>query len=174
MDAGARIGLGRVAGTFGVRGWLRVESWTRPIDNLLDYPDWDLDSSVARKARLLEGRVHGRGLVVRIALGEDETPLEDCDRAAELVGARIAVPRSMLPPLPAGSYYWTDLVGLQVVGQEGVALGRVESVMETGAQDVMVVVDSADRRLIPFVPGPIVEKVDLPGGVVTVNWAADY
>lgn len=171
MDA--RVGLGRVAGTYGIRGWLRIESWTRPVANLLEYPLWYLDSPRAGTARLLEGRAHGRGLVARVALDGGE-PLQDCERAAELIGARIEVPRSMLPQLPEGSYYWSDLVGLRVVGLEGVALGQVESVMENGVQDVMVVMDSGNRRLIPFVLGPIVAAVDIAGGVVTVNWAADY
>lgn len=173
------IAVGRIAGIYGVRGWLRVESWTRPIDNLLQYGQWSLIaaqsqlSTPSQTVELLEGRRQGRGLVASVA-GPDGSPLENRDEAAKWVGARIEVERAEFPPAPGGSWYWADLVGLEVQNLRAEVLGRVESLMDNGAQDVMVVVEDKRRRLIPFVTGVVVQSVDLDAARLVVDWAADY
>ena len=85
---------------------------------------------------------------------------------------RIAVPRSELPPLPEGEYYWQDLLGLRVVNCEGVELGEVAEIFATGANDVLVVRGERER-LIPFVE-PVVVKVDIEASRLTLDWGADY
>ncbi|HEU0198387.1 MAG TPA: ribosome maturation factor RimM [Nevskiaceae bacterium] len=173
MSDGARIALGRIAGVFGVRGWLRVESWTRPVENLLQYHHWWLGSESWPEVQLVEGRIHGRGLVAQLA-DPAGVVLDDCDRAASLVGASVEVERRELPPAPLGSWYWADLVGLEVRGLAGEVLGRVDSLTSNGAQDVMVVACGARRLLIPFVADAVVHEVDLAAGAIVVDWAADY
>lgn len=167
------ITLGRIAGIYGTRGWLRVESWTRPVENLLQYHQWHLSLPELPMVEVLEGRAHGPGLVASIA-GLDGQRIEDRDQAASLVGALIQIEREALPAAPAGSYYWADLIGLEVRNVQGEFLGRVETLMDNGAQDVMVVVDEKHRRLIPFVAGAVVHDVDLDAAALTVDWAADY
>jgi len=168
-----KVTLGRIAGVFGVRGWVKLHSYTRPAENLLDYPRWWLNTAQAYEARLIEGRVHGAGLVAQISDAQG-APVEDRDLAAALIGAEIQVERSAMPKPPPGSYYWDDLVGLAVVSNAGEPLGRVVGVMDNGAQDVLVLEDGGQERLIPFVVGPIIQAVELESGRIVADWAPDY
>jgi 16S rRNA processing protein RimM len=115
---------------------------------------------------LVEGRRHGKGIVVRLQ------GIEDRDAAAELLGSDIGVERDTLPEAEEGQYYWTDLEGLTVVHKDGTELGKVAYLMGTGANDVLVV-DGPDERLIPFVPGTVILDVDLVEGVIRVDWEWD-
>lgn len=167
-----RVLLGRIHGLFGVRGWVRVYSYTAPPENILDYPLWYVGHADGwHPMRPVDGRRHGKGLVVRLA-PEDGEPIADRDAAAALMGRDIAVPREDLAPPPAGEYYWTDLIGLRVVSRDGDELGVVANVMDTGAHGVLVV-EGERERLIPFVTGAIVESVDLAAGRITVDWHPD-
>lgn len=162
------VTLGRVSGVHGVRGWLKVYSFTEPRENVVGYRRWTLAKSGRTvEADVESGRVHGPTVLAKLA-GTD-----DRDAALEWVGAEIAVPRSMLPPLEAGEYYWRDLEGLAVVTVSGQPLGRVDHLIETGAHDVLAL-DRAGRRLIPFAPGRTVLEVDLEGGRIVVDWSEEY
>jgi 16S rRNA processing protein RimM len=159
--------MGRVVAPYGVRGWIKVQTLTESVDGLLGYAFWWFDqSSNWSSRRLLEGRVHGNGLVARIEGIADRT------EAAKMRGASVAVPRSELPAAPSGQYYWADLLGLSVVNQQGEVLGEVAEIFSTGAHDVVVV--RGDReRLIPFVE-PVLREVDLQGARLVVDWGLDY
>lgn len=159
--------LGRIAGLFGVRGWVKVYSYTEPREALLGYRHWLLsDNDGWREAAVAEGRRHGKTIIARI-----EGYIER-EQAAGLVGAEIAVPRKELPETEAGHYYWSDLEGLKVVHRDGTELGRVAHLLETGANDVMVVKGERER-LIPFVMSDIVLDVDLEQGRIDVDWEWD-
>lgn len=159
--------LGRIVGLFGVRGWLKVHSYTEPREAVLDYADWFLSRDGDwQHVGLVEGRRHGKGIVVRLQ------GIEDRDAAAELLGSDIGVERDTLPEAEEGQYYWTDLEGLTVVHKDGTELGKVAYLMGTGANDVLVV-DGPDERLIPFVPGTVILDVDLVEGVIRVDWEWD-
>ncbi len=168
-----RVTLGRVAGVFGIRGWVKLHSYTRPAANLLQYSRWWLVTAQPYEARLIDGRVHGSGLVAQISDAQG-VPIEDRDLAAALIGVEIQVDRALLPKPPSGSYYWDDLVGLEVFSKADEPLGRVVGVMENGPQDVLVLQDGEHERLIPFVVGPIIESVDLQGGRIVAEWSPDY
>lgn len=159
--------LGRIVGLFGVRGWVKVYSETSPPDNILEYRTWllrDGDQLVAHK--LEQGQAHGKGVVARLA------GCNDRDQAALLVGRTIEVPRSELPPPEADEYYWTDLEGLQVATLEGVELGSVDHLFETGSNDVLVV--QGDReRLIPFTAA-VIQEVDMAGRRIVVDWDPEF
>lgn len=172
------VTLGRVAGVFGVRGWLRVQSFTRPIDNLLDYAVWELrEGRAPGRYQLVSGRVQGNALIVQLA-GADGVPIEDRDRALALVGAEMAVARSALPEPEDGQVYWVDLIGCQVLNEQQLLLGHVVDMISNGAQDVMVLrddaVDPAVERMIPLVRGPIVKSVDLAQRRIIADWQPDY
>jgi 16S rRNA processing protein RimM len=114
-----------------------------------------------------DGRPHGKGVVALLASCADR------EQAQALAGTEVAVRREQLPALAEGEYYWTDLIGLEVVCRDGRSLGRVTGLVETGANDVLVV--QGDReRLLPFVPGPVVLAVDLVAGQVRVDWDPDF
>jgi 16S rRNA processing protein RimM len=171
-SAGAdrRIVLGRICGLYGVRGWVRIESWTQPRERIFQYRPWLLKSAAGeREIDGFRGRVHGKGLVAALP------GVDDREAAAALIGSDIEVWRSALPGIEAeDGYYWADLEGLEVVNGEGIALGRVSHLIETGANDVLVVHDGNRERLIPFVPGSHVIRVDLGAGRIDVDWDADF
>lgn len=159
--------MGRILAPYGVRGWITVRPLTEALDGLLNYRCWWLGQGRDwQQRRLLEGRVHRDTLIVRMdGLGGRE-------EAARLRGLQVAVPRSELPPPPAGQYYWSDLVGLCVENCQGEDLGRVAEIFSTGANDV-VVVRGERERLIPFIE-PVLVKVELERSRLVVDWGMDY
>ncbi|MFB9066864.1 ribosome maturation factor RimM [Pseudofulvimonas gallinarii] len=163
-----RVLLGRVAGVHGVRGGLKVESFTEPRGQILDYQPWTLRHAGAETVR------RARALVREPRLAVQLDGVEDRDAASALIGAEIWVRRDQLPTPPAGEYYWVDLEGLAVVNLEGIDLGVVDHLFATGANDVLVVRGGDCERLIPFVQGSHVREIDLAGGRMTVDWDADF
>ena len=160
-----RVIVGRLAGVYGVKGWLRVQSYTLPIENILSYAPWAVDGMSA--VNVTEGKAHGKGLIVHLR------GVDDRDVAAKLVGRDISVERSQLPTLDSGDYYWSDLIGLQVTTLDGDKLGTVSRMMETGAHDVMVI-DGERERLVPYARERVVHKVDLDAGTMLVDWDATF
>jgi 16S rRNA processing protein RimM len=163
-----RVIVGRITGLYGVRGWVHVHSYTDPRENILEYMPWQLSLKGDWRERTVESaRVHGKGVVAKLQ------GCEDRDQAAVYVGAEIAVARSRLPAPAADEYYWTDLVGLRVISTHGEEFGVVDHLLETGANDVLVVKGERDR-LIPYISGEVVTRVDLDQGVLEVDWDADF
>ena len=159
--------LGRISGLFGVRGWVKVFSYTEPREAVLEYSSWLLGHEGDwRSAKVAEGQRHGKTVIVRI------DGFEDRDQASTLIGTEIGVPREALPEIEDGQYYWSDLEGLRVVNRGGAELGRVAYLLETGANDVMVI-EGESERLIPFVMNKVVTDVDLAAGVISVDWEWD-
>lgn len=168
-DPNQHVVVGHVVGVFGVKGWVRIRSETQPSANILDYSPWYIQQHGQwTEYRLLEGQLHSKGVIARLE------GIADRDQAAMLAGCPIAVLRSQLPEPAEGEYYWTDLVGLAVYNQQGEHLGRVASLMETGANDVLVVRDAEHEYLIPYVTGIYVMQVDLAGERIEVDWQRDY
>jgi 16S rRNA processing protein RimM len=166
------VSLGYISGLYGVRGWVRVFSYTQPREQILDYQPWYLaEPGEAAQGTLqaidASGRQHGKGIIAKLA------DIDDRDAAAELIGREILVRRDVLPKPEAGQYYWADLIGLEVRSRSGQRLGHVSQLLETGAHDVLVL-DGEDNRLIPFVPGAVVVDVDLDRRVITVDWDAAW
>lgn len=162
--------MGRISGLYGVRGWVRVFSYTEPREALLDYKEWLVGGpGTWTPVDVAEARTHGKMLVARLA-GTD-----DRDAAAAWVGADIAVPRDRLPETEEGEYYWSDLEGLEVRHRDGRVLGRVSRMFATGAHDVMEIRAAGQDReiLVPFVPGEFVLAVDLARGIIDVDWEWD-
>lgn len=161
--------LGRISGIHGVRGEVKVFSETRERAGILEYPLWQLRvPSGWRAVRLLGGHVQGSGVVVARLEG-----VEDRDQARALIGTEIAVRREELPPAEPGTYYWADLEGLTVVNLDGVVLGTVSHLFETGANDVLVAVDGERERLIPYTR-EAVKQVDLQARTIRVDWDPEF
>ena len=152
--------MGRVAGSYGVRGWIRVE---RPEAALAHCGKWWIGGE---EYAVEETKEHSGALLARLeGLASRETALK-------LKGLEVAVRREALPEPEQGKYYLTDLVGLEVVNEQGQALGVVKRMFTNGAQEVMEVV--GDRaRLLPWVPA-IVKSVDLEKKRIDVEWGADW
>ena len=163
-----RIMLGHISGLYGVRGWVKVFSYTKPITNIFNYSPWQLyQYGQWQTLSVCEGKTHGKGIIARL-----ET-IHDRDEAARLLGADIMISRSQLPTAPINEYYWVDLIDLTVINHKGVKLGQVDYMLETGANDV-IVVKGKRERLIPFVLGRVVLEVDLVGRVLRVDWDEDF
>jgi 16S rRNA processing protein RimM len=167
-DPAPVIRLGEVCGVHGIKGWIKVHSFTEPRTNLLAYRDWLLDSGGRRwSARVEAATVAGKNVIAKLA------GVDDRDAAQTLVGTLVLIPRSELPPCAPGEYYWADLEGLEVLSVSGSALGTIAGLIATGANDV-IVLSGPGERLIPYIAGQIVRSVDLEGGVMIVDWDASY
>ncbi|MEJ2307888.1 MAG: ribosome maturation factor RimM [Gammaproteobacteria bacterium] len=162
------ITLGRLTGIYGLRGWLKVFSETEPREGIVNYPLWWVRQHGGwKRFRVEQGRRHGKTVVVKLE------GIDDRDEAARLLNADIAVEREQLPETATDEYYWTDLEGLSVVCQDGTELGRIDHLLETGANDVLVV--QGDReRLIPYIPGQVIREVDLENGRMVVDWDPEF
>ena len=168
------ICLGNISGSHGVRGWVKVFSFTDPVEAILNYSPWTLRKGQREVAvAVREGQVSGKRL---LACLEGVTSRDDADA---LIGYEVHVSREKLPELAEGEFYWFQLEGLRVKNREGVLFGCIDRMMATGANDVMVVratpgsIDDRERT-IPYVESEVVISVDREAGEVTVNWQTDY
>jgi len=166
-----KVCLGRIGAPYGIKGWVKMLSFTQPRDNLLSYRVFETDSG--KSLEMDAGKQHGKGLIGHF-VGYD-TP----EAARELAGIELMVAAAALPGLDDGDYYWHQLTGLRVVNRAGVVLGRIVSLLETGANDVLIVEatdDSIDdrQRLLPWLPERVVLSVDLVAAQVLVDWEPDW
>ena len=156
--------LGKVVAHHGLGGWVKLLSFTRPIEQILAYPSWylltehelqavqqgDTNREAGRRWQLSDGRLQGKSVMAR---------LQGCrtrEQAEPVIGLHIAVERQQLPGLAPGEYYWADLIGLEVFNTEDVRLGTLVEMLETGANDVMRVCVEQQQRLIPWSPQTVV------------------
>lgn len=177
--------MGRIGAPYGIKGWVKLLSFSDPLSNLLEHrhyfivndnPSPAVDGTAGgeslRKIEIDEARPQGKGFVGHI---------KGCDvrEATRLfTGKDLLLPRSELPPLEEG-FYWYQLEGLRVVNLAGEDLGSVHHLLETGANDVLVVRGDAasidtEERLLPYIPEQVVLEVDLAAGVMRVDWEKDY
>ncbi|WP_051460190.1 ribosome maturation factor RimM [Pseudogulbenkiania sp. MAI-1] len=159
--------MGYVRGAFGVRGWVKIHADTEFADSLFEYPVWWLGRDGQWSSyRFEEGAVQPKALVAKLA-GVDSR-----EAAEAMRGMQIAIPRSEFPDTAEDEYYWSDLIGLDVVNKDGQRFGQVAELMETGANEVLVVREGKREWLIPFV-GQFVLDVSLADKRITVDWNLD-
>ncbi|MCM5705577.1 ribosome maturation factor RimM [Larsenimonas salina] len=172
-SASERVQLGTLTSPHGVKGGLKVYSYTSPIENIFQYPDWLVGTGESlTPMRVRQGRPQGKGLVVFLDGVDSRTDAE------ALAGATIWLPTQKLEPLGTDEFYWYQIEGLSVVTVSGDVLGRIEYLFETGANDVLVVKGDADsldkrERLLPYIDG-VVQRIDLEQGVMTVDWDPEF
>jgi 16S rRNA processing protein RimM len=158
------IVVGKLGSTYGIKGWIKVNSFTEQPLDILDFNPWYLEDSTGWTKINLEGqRPHGKTIVIKLA-GFD-TP----EKVRLLTGKKIAVERSQLPALQQGDYYWEDLEGLSVIDQQGRCLGTVSYLMATGSNDVLIIKGEKEHA-IPYLPGTVVLEVNLEKREIHVNW----
>ncbi|ODU46797.1 MAG: 16S rRNA processing protein RimM [Thiobacillus sp. SCN 63-374] len=159
--------MGRIAAPFGIKGWVKVQPYSEDPGALMDFESWRVGHGEQQTRYSVETvQEHGKALVAKLA------GIDDRDTAYALRGQEISVAKRDLPPPEENEFYWSDLIGLTVVNREGIELGKVDSLMESGANDLLVV-KGAREHLIPFVAA-FVGKVDLEGGTLEVDWGEDY
>ena len=166
------IVLGRILAPFGIRGWVKVQAYGDQPEAWCAMPRWWLakDSGQARDwqpIELQEATVHGKGLIAKFAA------IEDRDAALALGGLLVGAPRDALPANAEDEYYWADLLGLAVVNELGEPLGTVKTLLESGANPVLCVVDGDKERLLPFV-AQVISKVDVAQRLIRVIWGKDW
>ncbi|MCK9237592.1 MAG: ribosome maturation factor RimM [Thiopseudomonas sp.] len=173
MNTDDLVVVGKIGAVHGVRGEVKIHSFTEPVDNLLDYPQWTLRRErEIKQIELASARFQGKGLVAKIK------GVDDREIARTYAGFEICVPRSDFPELEEGEFYWYQLIGLQVITQDQQLLGRVDHLLETGANDVLVVKPCAGsldgrERLLPYTDQCVI-AIDLAQGIISVEWDADF
>lgn len=174
MSASAETIMGKVTSVYGVKGWVKVFSYTQPKENLLKYKIWSLRKQGREQVvKVLSSKVHGNGLVAQIE------GYNDRDQAKLLADSLISITVDQLPELEGDDFYWHQLEGLQVSTVAGQLLGKVHHMMETGSNDVLVVrkcSGSLDgkERLIPYLPEQVVVSVDLEKQEIVVDWDPEF
>ena len=165
------IPVGKISGAFGVKGWVKVFSFTEPRKNILNYSPL----FISRNGEWIElnvsgGHQQGKGVVMGLV------DITDRDQVLPLLGSELAIKKTQLKSLTKDDYYWSDLIGLTVINLQDQMLGQVDSLLETGAHDVLVVQDKQQKieRLIPYVMDEIVELIDLDNKIIRDNCELDY
>jgi 16S rRNA processing protein RimM len=166
--------LGKVSTAFGIKGWIKVFSYTDPVTNILDYPIWQLKiQGQWKKFSVLQGKAQGKGLVAQLE------GINDRDQALAIAKAEIAVPTEALPELEENEHYWFQLEGLKVVNTDGVWLGQVKELFESGGGNQVMVIKPCEgsvdqrERMLPYVDQFVLE-VDLDRAEIQVDWDPDF
>ena len=165
------VTVGKISGVFGVKGWMKIFSFTEPRGNILSYSP----IYMSRKGEWVEmevsgGRTQGKGVVMGLV------NVTDPDQVLPLIGSELAIKSSQLKPTTKDEYYWSQLIGLTVVNLSDETLGQVDSLLETGAHDVLLVKNKENKteQLIPYVMEEVIQLIDLDKGIIQVNWELDY
>ena len=157
--------VGKINGLYGVKGWLKIFSYTDPKENILNYTPWLINGQLID---LEDGKPQGKGIIAKLK------GVDDRNQAMAFLQTEISIQREQLPILPTDEFYWSDLIGLRVINEEGIDLGSIFELFETGANDVIVVKNQNIERLIPFVWNDIVEHIDLEKREMRVRWDVDF
>ena len=163
--------VGKITGVFGIKGWMKVFSFTDPRENILNYlPLYISQTGGWEEVEVFGGRMQGKGVVLGLA------NVTNPDQVLPLIGSELAIRSSQLKSTVAGEYYWSQLIGLNVININNETLGQVDSLLETGAHDVLVVKNKEQKteQLIPYVMEEIVQLIDLNSKIIKVDWELDY
>lgn len=161
--------VGKISAVHGVKGWVKLFSWTQPKENIASYNPLLIEKTAGQwqAVRVITARPQGRTIVAQLE------GLDTREAAEAFIGKRLAIQPDQLPKLDDG-WYWSELIGLTVETQEGKVFGAVTAMQETGANDVLVIGQGSEEVLIPFVIGPIVKQVDTDAGKILVDWDPEY
>ena len=174
------VELGKIVGVWGVKGWVKLHAYTRQRAEIANYSNWWLQASKnerkgekkgidAKSFKVLNCREQGQGVVAQLE------GIDGRDQAMAIIGHRILVKESDLPKLPEGEYYWQQLIGLQVSNLQDLELGSISSIMDTGANDVLVLKSQTQGEedvLIPYTD--VVLEIDIENGSMRVDWDPSF
>ena len=166
MKNDKNVFVGKVSGPHGIKGWVKVISYTNPLENILSYKEWFIINKEGKKAFSIEDfRIQGKKIIVKL------DGIQDRNSAEDLKNKEILVSRIELPKLEKNTYYWNDLLDLPVLDKKGKQIGKVDSLFETGSNDVLVIVnENKERFLVPFIMEEVIRKVDLVKEFISIDW----
>ena len=168
MSKQQHINVGKISGVFGVKGWVKVFSFTDPRENILNYSPWLLKKdSETRSVAVIDSKLQGKAIVAQL------DGINNRNQAASLIDWDVFITPEQLPKTAEGEYYWSDLIGLNVETTLGVQLGVVDSLLETGANDVLIV-QGERERVIPFLQKQTIMNIDLDAARIIVDWDPEF
>jgi len=160
--------MGKVVGSHGIKGWLKVQPFTEEIKTLGKFSSWFVSEN---ENKWKEFKVESSSIQGRTVLAKIEN-INNRNDADVLRGFLIGISKIDLPALEKGKYYWSDLIGLEVINQIGFNFGVIDSIMETGSNDVLVIKDEKET-LIPYLDN-VVLKIDLEKKNILVDWDENF
>ena len=168
--------LGEISGVSGLKGWVKVFSHTSPRLQITEYKQWFLQkkgNDQWQTVKLKGGKAQGKNIIASIE------GVQYRDQAEALIGSTIAVSSDQLEKLSEGEYYWKDLIGLNVENTEGVKLGKIDWLFNTGSNDVITIKGKNAEgenveHLVPYIIDDYVISVSLEGSLMVVNWDPDF
>ncbi|MCL1056942.1 ribosome maturation factor RimM [Shewanella sp. Choline-02u-19] len=167
--------LGKLGSSHGIKGWLKITTYTDSVEGIFDYSPWLLkEQGEWREVKVLQWRMQGKAVVACLE------GVETRDQAQALTNCEIAVPAEQMNVLPEDEFYWRDLIGCEVVNTKGYNMGKVQEIVETGSNDVLLVKANAKdgfgkaERMVPFVTEQFILKVDLTAKQILVDWDPDF
>lgn len=167
-SASDKVVVGKIGAPYGVKGWVKINSYTDENTGIFDYSPWLLGEE--KEIQVDQWRVHNKGLIAKLV------GVESRDDAESIKNLDISIKTEQLPQLDGDDFYWRDLVGMQVVTTNGYDLGVVKELFETGANDVMLIRAKPNdafgqkERMVPYLYEQVVKQVDVPGNTITVDW----
>jgi len=166
MKNDKNVFVGKISSPHGIKGWVKVISYTDPLENILSYKEWFISVEGRHESFSIEdSRIQGKKIIAKL------DGIEDRDSAEDLKNKEILVSRLEFPKLEKNTFYWNDLVDLSVMDQKGKQLGKVDSLFETGSNDVLVIVnENKERVLVPFIMDEVIKKVDLVKEFISIEW----
>lgn len=169
MNEETLLHVGKISGVFGIKGWVKVFSFTGYREDILKYSPWQLrKNGVTKNVEIVIGQLQNQLVVAQIK------DIDDRNAAEALMGWNIFIDKSQLPSAKQDEYYWSDLIGLEVQNIDGVVLGVIDNLLETGANDVIIVQGEERQHAIPFIQPQVVLEIDLAARKMRVDWDADF
>lgn len=162
--------VGSVGKPHGIKGWVKINSYTEPPSNILLYQPWYLKNSDKNEPSLIkvqQYQIQTQRIVVQFE--NYETP----ESTRPLTNQPIYIERKQLSPLSPQEYYWADLEGLKVYNCENTYLGIIQTLLTTGANDVLII-EGEKRILIPFLLNNTIKSIDLDQQVMIVDWDPNF
>ncbi|CAM3230567.1 ribosome maturation factor RimM [Shewanella violacea] len=167
--------LGKLGSSHGIKGWLKITTYTDSVEGIFDYSPWLIkEQGEWREVKVLQWRFQGKAVVASLE------GVETRDQAQMLTNCEIAVTLQQMETLPEDEFYWRDLIGCEVVNTKGYNMGKVQEIVETGSNDVLLVKANAKdgfgkaERMIPFVTEQFIIEVNLTEKQITVDWDPDF
>lgn len=163
--------VGKIGAPYGVKGWVKITTYTHEQDGIFAYSPWLLGEVESGKEYVVDQwRTHNKGLVAKLV------GVETRDDAESIKNLEISIKAEQLPQLAEDDFYWRELVGMQVVTEQGYSLGVVKELFETGANDVMLIKANLNdafgqkERMVPYLLDQVVKQVDRQAKTIKVDW----